>query len=324
MDHTIFTPSPSAGGSIRQLIRSQGTHPCYVVDCRDNLSVGPLLPLDNLPRFAKARSRFWRTHEAPVSAAGWLASINSFRATIKARPIEVWVGSTVQEQFSLLAFLALAREMDLPQGHIRLLQFPLNQTGIGLGGYRPEDMAGHAPAEVPNTATLASYQQAWEALIAPTPHALFSLAQKDTGIPALDHALKAFILRYPEQKSGLGSIDLRRLLQALKSGDKFKSSHIIAEAMARLGPPTDQVGDGILFAHLLRLGHQTYSKPLVDLSGDRREMRFTEARITTFGKACLAGKANRIEANGYDDQIAGVHLSSKANRLWLRDVEKLV
>ncbi|NOR62038.1 MAG: hypothetical protein GQ535_06015 [Rhodobacteraceae bacterium] len=55
MDHTIFTPSPSAGGSIRRLIRSQGTRPRYVVDCRDNLSVGPLLPLDNLPHFAMAR-----------------------------------------------------------------------------------------------------------------------------------------------------------------------------------------------------------------------------------------------------------------------------
>ncbi len=292
MDHTIFTASPSAGGSIRRLIRSQGTRPRYVVDCRDNLSVGPLLPLDNLSRFAKARSRFWRTHKTPVSATGWLASVNGFRTTIKARPIEVWVGSTVQEQCALLAFLALVRGMKLPQGHIRLLQFPLNQTRIGLGGYRPEDMAGHPPAEVPDTATLASYQQAWEALIASTPHALFTLAQNGTSAPALNRALKAFILRYPEQKSGLGSIE-RGLLANMNLG-QMKCALIVAKSMYTGGLVMDSTDDHFMFARLKALGHLALAHPLVEIFGIGKNMRRTEARITAFGKACLAGEASHL------------------------------
>jgi len=326
MDYTIFTPSPSAGGMVRQLIRNSGLRPQYVVDCRDELSVGPLSPLDNLPHFATTRSRFWRNLKAPVSAKGLLASLHKLQATLKARPVEIWVGNTVQEQVTLLAFLAflaLVRKQNLPHGHVRLLQFPFDQARIGLGGYREEDMAGHPPAEVPSPATLAIYRHAWEALIAPTPHALFALSQQGTGLPPLDRALRAFILRYPEQKSGLGSI-ARRVLRAFKVDDMVKSSYIIAEAMALHGPPADQVGDGILFAHLIEMGCKTYAKPLVEITGDGQEMRSTQVSITDFGKACLAGEANRIEANGIDDQIGGVHLSSKTGRLWLRDGVTLV
>jgi len=317
MDYTIFTPSPSAGGTVRRLIRSSGMRPRYVVDCRDELSVGPLLPLDDLQHFATTRSRFWRNLKMPVTAKGYLTSLHNLQTTLKARPVEIWVGNTVQEQFTLLAFLALVHTLNLPHGHVRLLQFPFDQARIGLGGYREEDMAGHPPAEVPSPTTLATYYQAWEALTAPTPHALFDLSQLGTGLPPLDRALRAFVQRYPEQKSGLGSIE-RRVLQAFKANDKVKSSYIIAEAMALHGPPTDQIGDGILFAHLIELGRNIHSKPLVDVTGDGQEMRSTQVSITDFGKACLAGEANRIEANGLDDHIAGVHLSSKTGRLWLR------
>ncbi len=157
MDYTIFTPSPSAGGIIRRHIRNRGLQPRYVVDCRDELSDGPLSPLDNLQHFATARSRFWRTLKTPVSMKGLRASLHKLRATIKARPVEIWVGlrpNTVQEQVSLLALLALARGLNLPRGHIRLLQFPYDKRRISLGVYPEEDMANHPPAKVPNPATL--------------------------------------------------------------------------------------------------------------------------------------------------------------------------
>ena len=99
---------------------------------------------------------------------------------------------------------------------------------------------------------------------------------------------------------------------------------IVVKAMYTGGLAVDSTDDRLMFTHLKALGHPALAHPLVEIFGIGKNMRRTEARITAFGKACLARKANRIEANGIDDQIAGVHLSSKANRLWLRDVEKLV
>ena len=182
-------------------------------------------------------------------------------------------------------------------------------------------MVDHPPAKKLCREEHNIYENAWDCLCQPTPHALFELARQGTGLPALDPALKAFVQRYPDKSSGLGSI-ATRVLQAITT-EKRSTAHIVGEAMAINDSNIGFTGDSILFDTLCSLAPLSLEKPLVEIWGDSKEMRNTKARITTFGQACLSGEANRIKTNGIDEHIAGVHLSSDSGRIWYREDEFL-
>jgi hypothetical protein len=46
---------------------------------------------------------------------------------------------------------------------------------------------------------------------------------------------------------------------------------------------------------------------MTTLSGDTKQLRGTEVRLTQHGEAILAGKGNAVEWNGIDDWVGGVH-----------------
>ena len=46
--------------------------------------------------------------------------------------------------------------------------------------------------------------------------------------------------------------------------------------------------------------------------------------ITDAGRAVLNGEANAVALNGIDDWVAGVHLDSKAGRVWFHRDGELV
>jgi hypothetical protein len=60
-------------------------------------------------------------------------------------------------------------------------------------------------------------------------------------------------------------------------------------------------------------------EPALTLTGSRTAYRDTEARLTPFGDRIIEGTANFLDANGIDDWVAGVHLSSAAGRVWVHD-----
>ena len=86
----------------------------------------------------------------------------------------------------------------------------------------------------------------------------------------------------------------------------------------------DLVGDWYLFGRLLRMGDERLPKPLLVLSGDRREVRGTEVVLTPFGEAVLDGAAAYHSANPIDDWASGVRLSSAEGAVWFRDGTALV
>lgn len=86
----------------------------------------------------------------------------------------------------------------------------------------------------------------------------------------------------------------------------------------------DWPGDVYLYSRLQRLGSPNSAHPLVSLNAPNRPMRETTVEITEAGRAVLNGEANAVTLNGIDDWVAGVHLDSKADRVWFRRDGELV
>ena len=86
----------------------------------------------------------------------------------------------------------------------------------------------------------------------------------------------------------------------------------------------DSVGDLYLYYRLRNLAQPNLAEPLMMATSLDAPMRFTEYTLTDFGAAVLAGKRNTIDVNGIDDWVCGVHLSSNAGDVWVREGDAIV
>ena len=320
----IVTLGDSTGGSIWQATKSDRPRPT-VAASMDSLSSGPLRPLDDLDAFAEARADFWRPvyadSGAPVelAAAEFRAEIDRFVQLVRhADCTELWVGWSVAEQVFAAFFVALCNREALEPSTTLLRQFPRSDSLPGLGCTSVAALATPpAPERLENVQ--GAYAAAWHALTAAEPSELVELTRFGTGRPAIEAALSAMLLRYPDAGSGLGSVDCRVLERT--PAVWTKSAHVVGEAMALGTPLHDLIGDGLLFARLKALA--AGPRPCIEFRGNTSTMRSCEVRLTGFGADCLAGRANRLES-GIDEWIGGVHLSSAAGRVWVRDGTSIV
>ena len=152
-------------------------------------------------------------------------------------------------------------------------------------------------------------------MTAPDPAALATYLASSSGtLPLLPRAVRTLLDRYPDHGSGLGVWD-RQLLKHT-AGHGPRAVRIIGHILADAIETPDWVGDGYLFHRLQRLGATELPHSLLSLSRHRAPMRETTVEITDTGRAVLRGKANAVHLNGLDDWIAGVHLESRAGRVW--------
>ncbi len=306
------------GGTVKALTNNEKPRPAFI-PFRDNLALGPLLPLDDLDAFLSARAAYWSTRD-PLGEASPAETLADLRKPIErleaglseADVCEVWLGASTGEQF-LAAFLVGLCEAGILDGEkIVFRQFACEDGRPSLS-YYPAAFFQNLPEPLQLSALRIPYLSAWAALTAPDPTRLREIVARGPGLSEIDVALQAFHQRYPDEVTSLGSIDRALLVHARREWGP--SAHAIGNAMS-LGVRTpDQVGDGILFAHLKALG--TGPQPLFDLRGKQDAIRNCEARLNRFGADCLAGRANRL-ANGIDEWIGGVHLDSSSGQVWVR------
>jgi hypothetical protein len=103
-----------------------------------------------------------------------------------------------------------------------------------------------------------------------------------------------------------------------------RATHVVGYTMAHDMDFPEWMADGYLFQRLHRLGDSALTRPLLTLSGDTKQLRGTEVRLTQHGEAILAGKGNAVEWNGIDEWVAGVHLDSRNGRVWFHTEQTLV
>jgi len=167
-------------------------------------------------------------------------------------------------------------------------------------------------------ASLRDYRAAWSALTSPDPTDLERFRETHPDASTwLRQAMQLMLRRFPDKRSGLSWWD-SALLRHVHSGVR-KAARVIGSAIGDAWDDGDLVGDLYLFARLLRLGDSRLPAPLVEITGDRKNMRATEVTLTPFGLDVLEGRRSNHPTNPIEDWVAGVKLSSAEGVLWFND-----
>jgi hypothetical protein len=295
---------------------------------QDVLSCGPTPPFTDLAKWSQTRLEYW-TGFVPGNAGEHVHSrfnlIDNAERLKDAERVHVWAATGVSEQLFIAFVVHL---MKLVGGDVELLSLvPFEKAGnkrvVGLGELDEAQFREHAEPQPLNVDVIQHYLNAWTALTSTDPQDLITFARDHADANNwLKLAMRLMSRRFPDKRSGLTYWDHALLSRVAARGPAV--SHVIGYTMAETFEYGDLVGDWYLFGRMLRLGSTLNPKPLVELSGDQRSIRSTEAKLTPFGEAVLKGEASNYPANPIEDWAAGVKLSSAEGELWFNDGGRLV
>jgi Domain of unknown function (DUF1835) len=326
----IINGSAAAGTAQRAL----GLTPAQdLLISHDLYSCGPLPPIASLADWRQSRETWWMSllprlgEQRGAEYLRWPGELLDHQEALKrCDSIWLWIGTGLGDQM-LLVFLAhLLRRLSIPPSRLQVIQYDRIGPGslgvvIGTGELDEGHFRSH-PKPTPLTdSDIEAIDAAWSALTAPEPDALATF-HSDHGqrLPFLLRALESLLLRYPDHRTGLGIWDWAALKYTVEKGPK--ATQIVGYMMAHGKDQPDHTGDAYLYGRLQTMGASASAHPLVSLSEPNKPMRETTVTITDAGRAVLNGEASAVELNGIDDWVSGVHLDSRAGRVWFyRDGE---
>jgi Domain of unknown function (DUF1835) len=301
------------GDSAAQVIRRAGV-PGDVLPWRDVLHEGPVpqgLPFEEL---RGVRARF-------IAAAGW-ASFDDALADFGERDrvleeslaqgeVVLWFEHDLYDQLQLFQLLDWFSAQDGGASRLSLIC-----NAEYLGSSTPKQLRDRFPGRQPVSAShLNLGRQAWAAFRSPDPTALTELLHQDTSVlPFLGPALGRHLQQFPSVTNGLSRSEAQAL-EVIASGvtrlrDVYVASHHAQEEAIFLG-------DSIFGLYMESLSRER--EPLV-VGRDDRVLAMpraaaeagafwsSHARLTEVGRAVVEGRADRVNVNGIDRWLGGVHL----------------
>lgn len=206
-------PDPMAAGYFRQTNKSS-----EVIYLQDNLSLGPILPLDDETAWLVARESFYQWLQSDLEYVESLVKFEHNLITMQrhknalfhAPAIVLWVGPSLAEQLFLLWCIALLERFGIDLGKLYLVEMAYLKgryiQHIWLA-FPNEGQIGIVPKRITNR-RIHLAQKAWKIVSSPYPLALIKLSQRDFEIaPQLVISLTRLRLRYPQCGSGLSRFD---------------------------------------------------------------------------------------------------------------------
>lgn len=175
-----------------------------------------------------------------------------------------------------------------------------------MGELSPERIIEFSPGAKPiGDVEISEYRDAWATYTSDNPSDLLRYLDSRARQPTLQRAMRSLALRYPDKKTGLSYCDELILKYAAEKGPRV--ARVVGYTIG-FYEAMDSLGDLYVFDRVRRLSQHVLTTPLLEFSGDQKQMRASEVQLTDFGRAVLSGDANVIEENGIDDWIGGVHL----------------
>ena len=270
------------GDSAVDVIRRAGL-PGEVLPWRDVLHEGPVPPGLSLDELRPIRARF-------IAGAGW-GELDDVLAGFAGRDI----GAT---------------------------RLGLVCGAEYLGASTRERLAERLPERQEiSPAQLALGQTAWAAFRSPDPRPLAELLRQDTSaLPFLGGALRRHLQQFPSIRNGLSRSEAQAL-QAIargvtRLGDVYIAAHHEREEAIFLG-------DLVFAWYVAELSQgreplvlKADGRPLAmpGETGGARAFWNSHVALTEVGRAILNERADRVEINGIDRWLGGVHLQGHAAR----------
>ncbi len=315
----------SAAGTLKQAISSANR----TIVSRDILSIGPVLPFENLESWKQARVGFWRdvmAHDRNVDLRPAQNGIweNQERLRNAAR-LYAWTASGNTDQLFIAFLLELMDRLGSDPSRLELVEFlQVPVTGrrlVQMGELDVSQMRMHPPARELSMDEWMSYRNAWRALSSSDPRSVETFAAANPqASPQLRQAIAHVLRRYPGA-NGLDHWD-RLLLQSVRERGP-RAARLIGQTMGTHFDEGDLIGDSYFFRRLLHMASPGLPRPLLSMSGDGSTMQGTNFELTDFGAAVNEGKASAWPANPIDYWAGGVHVSSAAGNLWFNDGGRL-
>lgn len=300
-----------------ELMRLLGLSSEQIFVNEDYFCCGPAPATEDLSVWRSIRERFLREvyADAPdfsfdecdeYASNGLLMNVDRLTGSDE---IVIWLATGLSDQILLAFIMFLFDRMGLDPSRVWVIQFENLGGGrdiMSVGELRSEDIRDHQPKPRQlNPVEIQTLRRAWKVYTSDDPANLPRYLSEVGPMPILRHAMRYLVYRYPDVRSGIGSID-ESLLRYTKERN-LKAARIVGDAMGHNETP-DGIGDQYLFHRLVSMGNEQLKSPLVHVVGNTRRMRRCEVGITTFGQKVLAGETNNVERNGIDDWIGGVHL----------------
>jgi len=235
----------------------------------------------------------------------------------------LWFEADLYCQLQIVQVLARLAELDVPAQRITLICIG-EHAGIARFGGLGELTAAQL-RELPGTnacarltpAALELATRAWDALRAPAPDGLRTIAATRSGeLRFLGEAFDRLSREYPATRDGL-SLTERRVLAAIADGAQDAGTAFVRAGARETRP---YLGDTWCFERMDRMAHAPV--PLLDARSPVD--RLTPVRLTEAGARVLAGQADHAELNGVDRWIGGVHLTGRPRWRWDDGTESIV
>jgi hypothetical protein len=176
-----------------------------------------------------------------------------------------------------------------------------------LGTMSALEVVSHfAAAREVGTGMVELGRRAWRAFRAEDPRGIETLVAEESALlPDLGAALGRHLEQFPDTGSGLARSE-RQALEALADGplpfgDLFRAAQRAEQALF--------LGDAVFELYLAELASEP--KPLIERAGEAW-------LLTAFGRAVLAGEADRVAERGFDRWLGGVRLVAP-RRIWRFD-----
>jgi hypothetical protein len=166
-------------------------------------------------------------------------------------------------------------------------------------------------------------RRAWDAFRSSDPIRVLALLSEDTSaLPFLDGALLRYLEQFPSTKNGLSRSD-EQALEAISDGTTVIREAFVASCQEREEPIF--LGDIVFASYLEDLSAARDRLVLLESGetirtppGDEDPSEFwgQRATVTEAGREVLRGDRDRIELNGIDRWLGGVHLSDADTWRW--------
>jgi hypothetical protein len=298
-----IVPGDSAAATFRQTFPELRAR---MIVHRDMLATGPC-PLADDERWITIRSAYWQDQ---IDDLRPLFEIVDHIARIGAAPaVILWLGVSVADQLLLGFVVHSLKAGGCSAANLHTIQFAGGPgfPVLSIGELPGDVLRNKAPRpSIIDTAALDQAFAFWRAYSSTNPA---DLAQFATTALAghVQRAAHAILQRYPRQSDGLGSWAELLLRNVEARGPRAVS--VIGYTMGEI-EKLDWLGDLELFERLLSLAKGR--SPLIEIQGNRTDMRDCTVSLTAAGISVLQGQRNAIELNGIDEWIGGVHLTKDA------------
>jgi len=311
----------SAESIAPRLMRHYATDHTIVVF--DSLDIGPV-PRDHV-LFEKLRNAHWRKMywSDPPTTKMWPKDLCGKLGQVKR--VCIWFSRHLRDQIMVGAALAQLKRCEFSLSNVDIL-YVQSDAGYPIRSVTSLRNAPNPELRHPiEDHDVELFETFWLAVSDATPESLVTWLGDQPSAPfLLTDGVRRLIAKYPAADTGLSwwEVELLQSLGEFGAEKPIESARIVGSLLH--ADMVDSPHDFLLFRQLLSMDQHHCANPLIKTIGDGRAMRFAKVVLTSTGNDVLEGRANYVELNGINRWVGGVHLSSRENRVWLREGDSLV